>query len=103
MDARDLRIERSIALHAAVAAHLRRDPRLLDRARAKLDEWITHGGRSNELWLRWREVLNRPLEQVADFLTERSEDAAWLRKASPFAGILSPRTSRRRSVMYTRT
>jgi hypothetical protein len=86
----DLRYEQSIALHAAVADRLRQHPELLDRARAKLDEWLARGGRSNPLLLRWREILERPLDEVATFLTERSQEAAWLRKASPFAGMLAP-------------
>jgi hypothetical protein len=90
MDARDLAYERSLALHAAVADRLRREPELLERARAKLREWIARDGRSSPLWLRWREVLDRPVDDVAVFLTERSEEAAWLRKASPFAGFLTP-------------
>jgi hypothetical protein len=87
----DIQARRSLALHAAVAKKLRRRPELLDRARAKLDEWISRGGRSSPLWLRWREILRRPREEVASFLTAESEEAAWLRTASPFAGALAPR------------
>lgn len=84
--------ERSLALHQAVAEELQRNPEILSRARRKLDEWLEHGGRSTALWLRWREILERPAEEVVALLTERSEEAAWLRKASPFAGVLSPST-----------
>lgn len=90
MKAVDLQYERSLALHTAVAERLREDPEILTRARTKLDEWLSRGGRSTPLWTRWREILNRPVDEVASFLTERSEDAAWLRKASPFAGALPP-------------
>lgn len=86
----DLQYERSLALHTAVAERLREDPEILTRARTKLDEWLSRGGRSTPLWTRWREILDRPVDEVASFLTERSEDAAWLRKASPFAGALTP-------------
>jgi hypothetical protein len=86
----DPRAERSLALHAAVAARLRAQPETLDRARAKLDEWLARGGRASPLWQRWRDVLRLPVDEVARFLTDRSEEAAWLRKASPFAGVLSP-------------
>lgn len=84
--------ERSIALHEAVANRLLEDPRILDRARRKLEEWIERGGRSTPLLTRWREVLSRPVPEVARFLTDPSEEAAWLRSASPFAGVLDPRT-----------
>jgi hypothetical protein len=83
--------EQSLALHAAVAEKLRQDPAVLARARAKLAEWLARGGRSSPLWQRWSEILDRPVDEVLALLTERSEDAAWLRKASPFAGALSPR------------
>lgn len=90
MRARDLQYERSVALHAAVAEKLRKDPAVLDRARKKLEEWLRRGGRSSPLWMRWREILELPVDEIASLLTERSEDAAWLRQASPFAGALSP-------------
>lgn len=90
MKASDLQYERSIALHTAVAERLREDPVMLARARKKLDEWLRRRGRSAPLWMRWREILDRPVDEIASFLMERSEEAAWLRKASPFAGVLPP-------------
>jgi hypothetical protein len=84
--------ERSLALHEAVAARLRAEPEILDRVRARLEEWIARGGRSTPLLLRWRDILSRSVAEVAEVLTDPSEDAAWLRSASPFAGILDPHT-----------
>lgn len=84
--------ERSLALHEAVARRVRDDPAILDRVRARLEEWIDRGGRSVPLLLRWRDVLAGPVEEIAALLTDPSEDAAWLRSASPFAGVLDPRT-----------
>lgn len=81
---------RSLALHAAVAAKLLSEPALLVRARAKLREWMAAGGRSLELWQRWEPILEQSSEEVARFLCDPSEDATWLRKASPFAGFLTP-------------
>lgn len=94
MEPARLDYERSIALHEAVAQLVLRDPAILDRARAKLEEWIARGGRSVPLLLGWREVLARPSDEVARFLTKRSENAAWLRSASPFAGVIDPQTRR---------
>ena len=71
---------------------LRAEPAILDRARALLEEWIARGGRSTPLLLRWRDVLSRSPADIAEVLTDPSEDAAWLRSASPFAGALDPRT-----------
>lgn len=91
MRSADLTYERSIALHAAVAERLVEEPAILERARAKLAEWISQGGRSSGLLVRWQNVLARSPRDVAQFLTERTEEAAWLRSASPFAGVLAPR------------
>src|SRR3990172_2485485 len=90
MDRGALHVERSIALHAAVAAKLLAQPVLVERARAKLRQWLAAGGRSSPLWRRWAEILDKPHDAVLAFLVERSEEADWLRKASPFAGILTP-------------
>lgn len=85
-----LSYERSLALHAAVAEKLVADPTIVDRARAILEDWLSQGGGTTPLWLKWQRVLDCPVEQIAALLTERSEEAAWLRKASPFAGVLAP-------------
>lgn len=90
MNRPDPHVERSLALHSAVAAKLRAEPALLETARKKLHEWIALGGSSAPLWLRWAEILSKPLEGVLAFLVERSEEADWLRKASPFSGLLTP-------------
>jgi hypothetical protein len=71
---------------------LRDDPTVLDRARAKVEEWLAQGGRSAPLLLQWREILAGRPEEVIQFLSEETEHADWLRSASPFAGVLEPRT-----------
>ena len=86
-----LRREISLALHAAVASRLAGDPEILGRARARIERWLTNGGASAQLLLEWRAVLQRPTGEIRHLLTERSEHADWLRKASPFAGELPPR------------
>ncbi|HMR04254.1 MAG TPA: hypothetical protein PKA88_00690 [Polyangiaceae bacterium] len=83
--------QRSLALHQAVAERVRSDPAILDRVREKVDEWVARGGRSTPLLLEWRQVLAGSPEEVASFMTEESEKAAWMRSASPFAGVLEPR------------
>jgi hypothetical protein len=86
----DLDFERSLALHRAVAAKIADHPEIIDRAHRKLMEWLAHGGRSATLWEQWREILTRSPDEIIAFITDRSERAAWLRKASPFAGVLTP-------------
>ncbi len=64
---------------------------MLDRARAKLEEWLAQGGRSAPLLMEWRQILAGRPEEVIRFLTDETERADWLRSASPFAGVLEPR------------
>lgn len=85
----DLHFELSLALHEAVARRL--DEKMVAGARRKLDEWLRRGTSSAPLLERWRELLDLPLDQLRAWLTDPSEEAAWLRKASPFAGALDPR------------
>jgi hypothetical protein len=92
VDPSRLHYARSLALHKAVAERLRQDPALLERTREQLETWIARGGRSAALLMQWRAVLSRSPEEIAAFLTDPSERAAWLRSASPFAGVLDPRT-----------
>jgi hypothetical protein len=87
----ELDFERSLALHVAVAQRLHQQPEIVDRAKHKLSEWLARGGRSEVLWRKWEEILKRSPDEIAAVLSDRSEEAAWLRKASPFAGVLSPR------------
>ncbi len=89
MDTFRLNRERSLALHAAVAQKVARDPAIIERAREKIEEWLARGGGTTPLWRQWRDRLDGPVDDVVAFLTEESEEAAWMRKASPFAGVLS--------------
>ena len=95
MDDHRLRFETSLALHTAVAQKVQSHPEILARARSKVQAWLERGGSSAPLLGRWRDVLDGPLEDVIALMTERSEEAAWLRKASPFAGALEPRERER--------
>ena len=87
--------EMSLALHAAVAGRLLGDADMVLRALARVDAWLPRSGASAPLLHRWREILKRPAEEIGRFLTDESEDADWLRKASPFAGELPPRERER--------
>jgi len=82
---------RSLALHRAIAGKLRADPSLLAIAHDNLDRWSKERGRSQPYWDAWREILNRPLEEVLALMVEDSEKMTAMRQATPFAGILTPR------------
>jgi hypothetical protein len=82
--------QRSIELHRAIADKLRAYPALLDIARENLDRWSQMPGHSQPYWDAWRELLNRPFENLLDLLVEDSERMTAMRQATPFAGVLTP-------------
>jgi hypothetical protein len=80
--------DRSLALHAAVAAKLEAQPELLDVARQNLRRWLSM--RPAAALREWQAILDRaPLPEVVELLRAQSADAARLRQSSPFAGVLS--------------
>jgi hypothetical protein len=85
----DLHFELSLALHTAIARRLNEE--LLEGARRLVEKWLEKGSSSTPLLERWRTILALPIDEVRAWLTDRSEEAAWLRKASPFAGAIPPR------------
>ncbi|HXS94046.1 MAG TPA: hypothetical protein VN736_05530 [Candidatus Limnocylindrales bacterium] len=81
---------RSLALHRAIAEKLRVTPALIQVARDNLDRWSRQNGRSQPYWDAWREILDKPIEDVLTIMVEESERLDSLRQATPFAGILTP-------------
>jgi hypothetical protein len=90
MDLHQLAEERSIAYHRAIAERLRERPEVLDKARWRVETWLSAGGEAPFYARKWAEVLAGDPDSVASFLVERSELAAELRQSSPFAGALTP-------------
>lgn len=84
--------ETSLALHSAVAERIRADPQLVGLARRRVEDWLRDGVVAGAYANAWREVLARPVEEIARFLEDRGDRARQLRQTSPFAGILDPRT-----------
>jgi len=82
----------SLELHKAVADRLLQDPALVERARARVLDWLSDGSVARPYAEAWQAILVQPVEDVARFLTETGERARQLRQASPFAGFLDPRT-----------
>ncbi|MGI8547281.1 MAG: gamma-glutamylcyclotransferase family protein [Gemmatimonadaceae bacterium] len=83
--------ERSIALHAVIAEHLRRDPSLLQRAFATLDRWGQAPSKGMmRVYGEWRHLLTTlPFEDLLAFLVSPDQEPTRLRQSSPFAGILT--------------
>lgn len=81
--------ERSLTMHELIAAKVEADPALLDTARDNVRRWRTSDGSPKLALVEWEQILDRPVNQVARFLAERSEHATRLRQSSPFAGFLT--------------
>lgn len=83
---------RSIELHRAVAALLRGNASILDRARERVDGWQRSGAVHAWYVHAWSEILSGSAADVAAFLVDTGEHARTLRQVSPFAGVLDART-----------
>ena len=82
---------RSLAMHAAMARKIERDPALLAVPQRNLERWAARWSNKPPGWLHeWRALLQRPWPEIASIITEPSENSARLRQSSPFAGVLTP-------------
>jgi hypothetical protein len=87
-----LAVERSRALHVAVAERLRADPDLIEQARARVESWRQQETVAAPYAEAWRALLALPLAELVAALAEPSLRMHDLRQVSPFAGVLDPRT-----------
>ena len=83
---------RSLAMHAAIARKIDREPALLEIARGNLHRWRQlDAHHPAPEWLKeWSALLKKSWAEIASLIVEPSERAARLRQSSPFAGLLSP-------------
>ena len=83
--------ERSRAFDRLIAEKLRRNPALVDKARANLLRWLqTCDPRSVPDLREWKRWLDGPLPELLAILESTGERAERLRQSSPFCGILTP-------------
>ena len=83
----------SLELARRVAARLRASPAPLVAARANLDRWSRQNAEAPSLlrcYGEWREILQRPIEDICEVLCADTDEGQRLRQNSPFAGVLSP-------------
>jgi len=73
-----------LAFHRMVARQLKRDPALLESARAVVVGWASDGPRADYV-SEWAELLARPAGEVRKAIVGRSEDLKRLRISSPFS------------------
>jgi hypothetical protein len=83
----------SLEIARRVAERLRRNPDLLEIARANLARWSRQNASAPSLlrcYAEWQQILSHPVDQICDLLCSDSDEAQRLRQNSPFAGVLSP-------------
>lgn len=91
--------QRSLALHEAIAAKIKANPALIDKARQNIERWRTQSpsiaGPLNE----WEGILNQGVDKTLVYMCDPGEEATRLRQSSPFAGILTE--SERLEIFHT--
>lgn len=90
MDLHRLSEERSIEYHRVIAERLWSQPEILEKARHRVQAWLTGSSKPPFYAEKWAEMLARDVPAIAAFLVDRSELAFELRQSSPFAGALQP-------------
>lgn len=82
--------QRSLSLHRLVAAKIRHDPALLDKAQQILRRWrLTVSPRTYGYLDEWQRLLDQGAEACLAVAVEDSERAAALRQSSPLSCLLS--------------
>lgn len=84
--------ERSLAYHREIAGLLPSRPDILEAARARVRQWLTSGEVSTVYARAWGQLLDRPIDEIRQAITDPGQEARDRRQVSPFAGALDPRT-----------
>jgi transcriptional regulator with XRE-family HTH domain len=96
---------RSLFLHRAIAAKLRRSPgEVLTRARRNLRRMIDRHPGAGALLEEWSRILDFPsVEEIGSAMTDPQPFARELRAVTPFAGVLNAAERARVYGEFTRT
>jgi hypothetical protein len=83
---------RSLALHRLVAARVREDGALYEKAKRMLARWRETVSPSSQPYLEtWEDLMRQGVAACLAVAVEDSPSAAALRQSSPIAGVLSNR------------
>jgi hypothetical protein len=83
---------RGLALHTVIAERL--DERMIEEARRRIDRLHAEGHLHPRYAERWRDLLSRPIREIAAAVTADDQDGRDLRQNSPFAGVLNEQERR---------
>jgi hypothetical protein len=92
VDPHELAEERSLALHALIAARIQGDREVAAAARARVAQWQRDGSVHPSYANAWMSLLDGPTPQLIAMLVDRGERGRALRQCTPFAGVIDPRT-----------
>ena len=82
--------ERSLAFDRLIAAKLRSQPALVEKARANLTRWLkTCSAGAKPALLEWQRLLTGPFDELLALMEATDERATRLRQSSPFCGLLT--------------
>ena len=82
--------ERSLAFDRLVAARLRSQPALVEKARGNVTRWLeTCSAGARPALLEWQRVLAGSFDELLSLIEATDERATRLRQSSPFCGILT--------------
>lgn len=85
----------SLMVHRLAAARLRENPRLIEKAKANLQRWLSQTPGVGA-WLEWKKILeSESLETILKIITAETDEGQRLRSSSPFAGLITPEEWRR--------
>src|SRR2546430_471570 len=83
--------QRSLAFDRVIAAKLRANPALVEKARRNLNRWLASAAPAVRPALReWQLLLDGPLDTLLFTLESADQRSTRLRQSSPFCGILTP-------------
>ncbi len=75
-------------MHALIAARL--GDAAVDRARARVADWLRDGGPTDPYWaIRWQVVLAGSTDEIRAAIVRDDAEMTQLRQTTPFAGSLS--------------
>ncbi len=84
---------RSLAFHEIVAERLNES--MVEEARERVERFASEGHLHLRYAERWRELLSRPIPEIARAISADDQEGRDLRQNSPFAGALNEQERRR--------
>ena len=82
---------RSLTIHELIPAVIMKNPKVLERAKARLAALQRKHGAGNRYYDQWDGLLLGPRDRLFRMMTEDSEFASDLRRMSPFEGVFPRR------------